>query len=201
MNKLLASGIATFLAMVVAIMVGIPRNTESQLKKAIPATKVTTKATNDVKSKNSKTTTKTTKKTTKRVTCVNPLTTTTTTTTTTKKVASYSEDDLYVLSHCMYGEAGGHGEKLLSYVGSVVLNRVKYKSFPNTIRGVVFQKGQYACTWDGNYNKTPDALTIRVAKQLLTNGSVLPSNVVFQAGFRQGSGTYAVVDGVYFCYA
>ena len=185
MNKLLASGIATFLAMVVAIMVGIPRNTESQLKKAIPATKVTTKATNDVKSKNSKTTTKTTKKTTKKVTCVNPLTTTTTTTTTTKKVASYSEDDLYVLSHCM----------------SVVLNRVKHKSFPNTIRGAVFQKGQYACTWDGNYNKTPDALTIRVAKQLLTNGSVLPSNVVYQAGFRQGSGTYAVVDGVYFCYA
>lgn len=184
MSKLMSSTIATALAILIAIFVSVPRNGQEAVEQISKIAETT--HTVKVNSKTIK----------------NPLTTTTkTTTTTTKKQLSYSEDDLYVLSHCMYGEAGGGSEKLLSHVGSVVLNRVKHNSFSNTIQGVVFQKGQYACTWDGNYNKTPDATTIRIAKNLLINGSVLPANVVYQAGFRQGSGTYAVIDGVYFCYA
>lgn len=186
MSKLMSSTIATVLTLMITMLIAIPRDAEK---------------TAEAISKSAETVTYTSVKVTIPE-LKNPLTTTTTTTTTTtKRQYNYSDDDLYVLSHCMYGEAGGHSEKLLSYVGSVVLNRVKHKSFPNTIRGVVFQKGQYACTWDGNYNKTPDSLTMRVARNLLANGSVLPANVVYQAGFRQGSGTYAVVDGVYFCYA
>lgn len=119
---------------------------------------------------------------------------------TTKRRHSYTQDDLYVLSHIIHGESSGQSWNFQVAVGSVVLNRVKSNKFPNTIRGVVFQKGQYAATWDGNYNKTPSKQSKRVAKYLLENGSQLPSYVIFQAEFKQGKGVYKKMGNTYFCY-
>ena len=120
--------------------------------------------------------------------------------TTTKKTKKYSQQDLYILSHIIYAEAGGQSWDFQVAVGSVVLNRVKSKKFPNTIRGVVFQKGQYASTWDGNYNKTPSKQSIKVAKYLLKNGSQLPRYVYFQAEFLQSDRVYKKMGNTYFCY-
>lgn len=116
------------------------------------------------------------------------------------KKQKYSDRDLYELSHLIMGESGGESDKCQLYVGSVVLNRVKSNKFPNTIHEVIFQKGQYACTWDGNFNKTPTEQCIKNAKYLLEHGSMLPEYVIFQSGFKQGNNTYTVVDGEYFCY-
>ena len=117
-------------------------------------------------------------------------------------VQTYTEDELYMMSHLIMGEAGGQSRECKIAVGSVVLNRVKSDRFPKTndIKSVIFAKGQYACTWDGNYNKTPNEESIEVAKFLLENGSQLPEYVIFGARFKQGNATYAVIDGEYFCY-
>lgn len=125
-----------------------------------------------------------------------------TTTQTTKDtyINQYTEDDLYVLSHVIYGEAGDCSNEAQRAVGSVVLNRVASSEFPNTIRGVVFQPSQYACTWDGNYYREPSERAVNNAKYLLENGSTLPSYVVYQAQFVQGRGVYAEIDGEIFCY-
>lgn len=122
--------------------------------------------------------------------------------TTTEKIQntkSYTDEELYVLSHVIYGEASGRSNEMQLGVGSVVLNRVKDSRFPNTIKGVVFQKNQYACTWDGNYNKTPDQQAINNAIYLLENGSQLPNYVIFQAEFIQGK-IYKHIGNTYFCY-
>jgi hypothetical protein len=112
------------------------------------------------------------------------------------------EKELEMLAHLIGGEAGADWckDEMLYYVGSVVLNRVNSPYFPDTIEGVIFQKGQYACTWDGNYNRTPSERCYRIAEELLKYGSVLPDNVVFQAEFKQGSGVYEKVQNMYFCY-
>lgn len=112
----------------------------------------------------------------------------------------YTEEELNMLSHLIYGEAGCHSNEMQLGVGSVVLNRVKSKYYPNTIKEVIFQKGQYACTWDGNYNKKPDKQAISNAKYLLENGSQYPEYVVFQAEFKQGDGVYKKIENTYFCY-
>ena len=117
-----------------------------------------------------------------------------------KRRHSYTQDDLNVLTRIIHGEASGQSWDFQVAVGSVVLNRVKSSKFPNTIRGVVFQKGQYAATWDGNYNKTPSEQSRRVAKYLLENGSQLPSHIIFQAEFKQGKGVYKKMGNTYFCY-
>ena len=113
---------------------------------------------------------------------------------------SYSDEDLYVLSHVIYAEAGGCSWEHQIAVGSVVLNRVKDERYPNTIKKVVFQKGQYACTWDGNYYKTPSKKSIEVATYLLKNGSQLPKYIIFQSTFPQGDSIYKKIDNTYFCY-
>ena len=56
--------------------------------------------------------------------------------------ATYTEDDLYVLSHIISAEAGNCSEDMMLSVGSVVLNRVADDRFPDTISEVVFQEGQ-----------------------------------------------------------
>jgi hypothetical protein len=112
------------------------------------------------------------------------------------------KNDLDIMAHLLNGEAGSDwcSDQMIYYVGSVVLNRVASDDFPNTIKDVVFQKGQYACTWDGNYYREPTERHYKIAEWLLTNGSILPENVIFQAEFKQGSGVYTKVQNQYFCY-
>lgn len=111
---------------------------------------------------------------------------------------NYTQEDLYILAHVICGEAQSYPDEEQLYVGSVVLNRVNHPSFPNSLRDVVFQKGQYACTRDGNYNREPTPSNWANAKYLLDNGSILPGNVVWQSGGRQGSGVY--IRTRYHCY-
>lgn len=113
---------------------------------------------------------------------------------------TYTENDLYVLSHVIFAEAGNYSEELQIGVGSVVLNRVADERFPDSIEEVVFQNGQYACTWDGNYYKEPSEEAIAVATYLLENGSQYPKYVIFQAEFTQGDKVYKKVGNTYFCY-
>ena len=118
---------------------------------------------------------------------------------------AYSEDDLYRMSHLIYGEAGNCSREMMEAVGSVVLNRVSDDRFPDTLADVIFQQGQYACTWDGNYDLTPSEEAVEVARFLLEEGSQLDSSVVWQAEFVQGEGIYKTVTSpwgsiMYFCY-
>lgn len=111
-------------------------------------------------------------------------------------------EELYLLAHLIYAEAGSDwcSDKMQMYVGSVVLNRMAYWWYPDTMYDVIYQKGQYACTWDGNFEKEPNQRAWDMAKYLLINGSQLPSNVIFQAEFKQGDGVYEKVQNMYFCY-
>lgn len=114
--------------------------------------------------------------------------------------AAYSEEDLYVLAHAICGEGQGYPDEEQLYIGSVILNRRAHGAYPDSIRGVVFQRGQYACTRDGNYYREPTEANWRNARWLLENGSILPANVVYQAGFRQGSGLYVQTRYHKYCY-
>lgn len=116
--------------------------------------------------------------------------------------ASIDEYELWLLAHLINGEAGATwcSDTTRYYVGSVVLNRVNHAEFPDSIEGVIYQSGQYSCTWDGNFDLEPSDRCWEIARDLLINGSWLPNDVVFQANFSQGSGVYDCIDGVYFCY-
>lgn len=121
---------------------------------------------------------------------------------------AYTQADLDLLSRLIYAEAGCTWipDWVQRMVGSVVLNRVESQYYPDTIREVIYQPGQYAPTWDGSLQKTPDARTIENARYLLEHGSICPENVVGQNSIITGSGVYTsyydqVLDTtIYFCY-
>lgn len=113
----------------------------------------------------------------------------------------YSQDNVWYLSHVIAAEAGADWttDEAVFYVGSVVLNRVESSSFPNSIKEVVLQPGQYATVpYLSRYE--PSERVMEITYDLLNGGSVLPENVVYQANFRQGSGVYDVQNSMYFCY-
>lgn len=121
---------------------------------------------------------------------------------------SYTDEDLYVLSHIISAEAGNCQEEMMIGVGSVVLNRVESNEFPDTIYEVVFQTDplQYGPTKDGSYYEEPTPEAVEVARMLLEEGSQYPAGVIYQSNEKLGE-VYKELDpppGVgkrmYFCY-
>lgn len=115
----------------------------------------------------------------------------------------YTDEDYQYLLMVIVGEAQNCSKKHQMYVGSVVLNRLhseKYFKYAHCIKDVALAEGQYTCFKDGNAYRAPTDLNIEVAKELIAGGSILPSNVIFQAQFKQGDGVYEQIGNTYFCY-
>lgn len=112
----------------------------------------------------------------------------------------YSKEDLYIMAHVMAGEAQYCDDMEQRYVGSVVLNRLANNDFPNSIKGVVFQRKQYSSVDDGNYYREPTESNWANAKWLLENGSVLPGYVIYQSKGKQGNGVYLKTKWHTYCY-
>jgi N-acetylmuramoyl-L-alanine amidase len=79
-------------------------------------------------------------------------------------------NDLNLLARLISAEARGEPYKGQVAVGAVVLNRVKHPSFPNTISGVIYQKGAFTCIDDGQFNKPVVDSAYQAAREAI-NGS------------------------------
>lgn len=114
-----------------------------------------------------------------------------------------------VYNESWYGCSTRHRE----LVATVVVNRVNSSMFPNSVYEVVVQKGQYLPAY-ANANSyygqraradaTAWAECQRIATKALRGQIECPSNVLFQANFRQGKGVYEThytsYSTSYFCY-
>jgi len=83
--------------------------------------------------------------------------------------SSSNSSNLDLLARLIYGEARGEPYAGQVAVGAVVLNRVKNSNFPNTISGVIYQKGAFNVVDDGQINLRPNS-TARKAAQDALNG-------------------------------
>ena len=75
--------------------------------------------------------------------------------------------DVYLLAQCIYSESRGEPYKGQVAVGAVVLNRVKSSSFPNSISGVVYQRGAFSAVDDGQINLRPDDSALKAARDAM----------------------------------
>lgn len=69
------------------------------------------------------------------------------------KTKKYNKADLRLMSAIIYCEAGSEPYAGKVAVGIVVMNRVKSKSFPNTIKKVIYQKSQFSPVRNGSLNR------------------------------------------------
>ena len=88
--------------------------------------------------------------------------------------SSVNSSDLNLLSRLVYGEARGEPYTGQVAVAAVVLNRVRNSSFPNTISGVIYQKGAFDVVSDGQINLTPNDTAKKAAQDALNGWD--PSN-------------------------
>lgn len=80
-----------------------------------------------------------------------------------------NSSNVTLLAKLIYGESRGEPYTGQVAVGAVVLNRVKSSSFPNTMSGVIYQKGAFDAVSDGQINLNPDS-TAKKAAQDAING-------------------------------
>lgn len=109
-------------------------------------------------------------------------------------------DELLLLAAIIECEAGNQTQEGKIAVANVVLNRVKSKQFPNTIYGVIYQKGQFTPVDLGimtlTLAKGPDPTCLEAAQQAL-NGTNYVGEALF---FRTNNGRPGQVIGAHVFY-
>ena len=98
-----------------------------------------------------------------------------------KADSAYDYEDLYWLSRIISAEAKGEGFTGQIGVGTVVLNRVRSSQFPNTVKGVVFDKKygtQFTPVANGTIYQTPTQSAVIAAKMCL-DGYTLSNSVLY----------------------
>ena len=90
---------------------------------------------------------------------------------TTKTTVEYTEEEREILYRIVEAEATDGTIQQKKNVASCILARVASNSFPNTIKGVVFEKGQFSPLKDGRYYsvKITDS-TKEAVDEILANG-------------------------------
>ena len=98
--------------------------------------------------------------------------------TTQKPAAPAETTDLVLFAAILECEAGSSGYDGLLAVATVIMNRVESPRYPNTLKGVIYQSGQFSPTWNGSLNRVlergPSSLCYQVARDAL-NGKRLSS--------------------------
>lgn len=93
-----------------------------------------------------------------------------------------SVDDLTLLAAIIELEAGSHYEGGIA-VGNVVLNRVHSSSYPNTISGVIYQRGQFPGAHNGKLAKIlargPKSSSYNAAQAALNGENVVGGRLHF----------------------
>ena len=79
----------------------------------------------------------------------------------------YNSTDLNLLARLVYGEARGESYTGQVAVAAVVLNRVESSSFPNTVAGVIYQRGAFDVVSDGQINLQPNQTAISAAQDAI----------------------------------
>lgn len=82
-------------------------------------------------------------------------------------VNGFSEADVYLLARTIYAEGRGEPYTGQVAIGAVIMNRIRSKSFPNTVSGVVYQKNAFTAVSDGQINLTPNDTAMKAARDAI----------------------------------
>ena len=81
--------------------------------------------------------------------------------------SAHTQTDYNLLARLISAEARGEPYIGQVAVGAVVLNRMKHPSFPDTMSGVIYQKGAFSCLTDGQFNQPVAESAYRAAQDAL----------------------------------
>lgn len=82
-------------------------------------------------------------------------------------LGEYSQSDINLLAKLIAAEARGESYTGQVAVGAVVLNRVGHSSFPDSIAGVIYQRGAFSCVNDSNWSVSPNSTSLKAARDCI----------------------------------
>ena len=82
-------------------------------------------------------------------------------------VNGYTSSDLYLMAKAIYAEGRGESYTGQVAIGAVIVNRVKSPQFPNTVAGVIYQKGAFTAVDDGQINLEPNETAYNAARDAM----------------------------------
>ena len=90
------------------------------------------------------------------------------------------DHEIEMLERIVQAEAGGSGYDGMLAVANVVLNRVKYSRFPNTVEEVIFANRQFTPISDGRYYKIKVSETAKqVVKDALNGARIVGEDALY----------------------
>lgn len=79
----------------------------------------------------------------------------------------FSEAEIRMMAHAVYGEARGEPYEGQVAVVAVILNRIKSHLFPNSVANVIYQPGAFTAVADGQINLTPNETSYKAVRDAL----------------------------------
>ena len=78
-----------------------------------------------------------------------------------------TDNNVYLLARIISAEARGEPYIGQVAVGAVVLNRIEHPSFPDTLSGVIYQKGAFSAVTDGQFDQPISDSAYQAAREAL----------------------------------
>lgn len=108
----------------------------------------------------------------------------------------YNESEVYWLSRIISAESRGESLRGQMAVGNVVLNRVRSPQFPNSIYGVIFQKGQFSPVMNGTVYDAP-AWTSVIAAKMCLEGYSISNDALFFCNLKASTSSWIANNRTY----
>lgn len=114
---------------------------------------------------------------------------------------SATASDVELLAALLECEAGTSNYEALLAVGSVVVNRMKHRNYPDTVRGVIYQSGQFPPAHDGKVDRVlkrgVKSLCVQAAQDALAGKNNVGDCLSFRAS-SSGRPGLVIGDNVFF---
>jgi len=121
-------------------------------------------------------------------------------------VSSSYDRNVELLARMIAAEGRGEPYKGQVAIGAVIMNRISHPSFPNTLAGVLYQKGAFSAIDDGQFDSTPVPESTRRAAVEAYNGSDPTGGCVYYYNPAKTTNkwirslpVYTVIGQHYFC--
>ena len=112
----------------------------------------------------------------------------------------YTDEEFTMLTKLVQAESNGGSIDHHIAIANVVLNRVKSQKFPNSIKEVISQKGQFSPYNKMTFNKIRPTKKVEKAVKLALKGKKVVGKCLWfnNYKFRNNKNLYTVIQGNYF---
>ncbi len=110
-----------------------------------------------------------------------------------------TSEQLELLERCVMAEGGGESYECQIAIACVIINRVLSDDYPNTVDGVIQQKGQFS-TWPYVIGNTTPSNEVKQAVREALTSEHIPENVLFFRAnrYHRWGNRYCRMDNTYF---